>query len=392
MLAEQSSAEVRIAYRRPEFGRCRPANKQKLDALLASGRVKALMSTDIAEIHPSAVIIKTRDQERELPNDYLIACLGGESPTEFLKSVGVGIRRHEGAPAMPNPALGGRVPDQREARRSAMTLAVIGAGLLFGMAAVGNGYYLLPREDRFRVAEHVFLRPSGMWGHGVGILATLFMLLNFVYPVRKRVRRFKRKGPIAPWLRFHVFVGLMSPAVILFHSAFQWGNHLATATYVSLVVVGVTGLVGRFIYGQQRLDADHPRTIAETRSSLRPVLERLAGGSARSRRLTALVDGSARYPRTLLGLMVTAPAAAWGLRRALAEIRGAFLDRASYLQVRSQALRLRNLEVRFRLHVNWKRLMRVWRVLHVTLAILLTGLIVVHVWISMRVGLRWFWT
>ena len=41
----------------------------------------------------------------------------------------------------------------------------------------------------------------------------------------------------------------MSPLTILFHSAWQWGNQLATATYVALIVVMATGLVGRFLYG-----------------------------------------------------------------------------------------------------------------------------------------------
>ena len=43
--------------------------------------------------------------------------------------------------------------------------------------------------------------------------------------------------------------------MILFHSASQWGNQLATATYVALVVVVATGLVGRFLYGLIRFDA-----------------------------------------------------------------------------------------------------------------------------------------
>ena len=135
-----------------------------------------------------------------------------------------------------------------------MTLAIVGAGVLFLLAAVGKGYYLLPQAKRYLASDHLLLRPAGLWGHGVGMLATGFMLLNFVYALRKRVRRFKRRGPIGPWLRFHVFVGLMSPAVILFHSAFQWGNHLATATYLSLVVVVMAGLIGRFIYGFHRID------------------------------------------------------------------------------------------------------------------------------------------
>jgi hypothetical protein len=36
--------------------------------------------------------------------------------------------------------------------------------------------------------------------------------------------------------------------------------------------------------------------------------------------------------------------------------------------------------------------MSLWRVLHVVLAIMLVGLIGLHVWVSVRVGYRWIWS
>ena len=223
------------------------------------------------------------------------------------------------------------------------------------------------------------------------MLATGFMLLNFVYALRKRVRRFKRRGPIGPWLRFHVFVGLMSPAVILFHSAFQWGNHLATATYLSLVVVVVAGLIGRFIYGFHRIDGGDARRVADLRASFRAVLERLPGGVGTDL-AGALATGAIRDPRSLAGLFLVMPGQALWLRWCLWRRRSAFLDGAGYGQFREQALQLRRLELKLRFEAAWKRLMRVWRVVHVTLAIMLVGLIGVHIWVSVRVGLKWYWS
>jgi putative YpdA family bacillithiol system oxidoreductase len=392
-LAENGAGEVSIAYRRAEFGRCRPQNKQKLDALCAAGRIRALMSTEIAEVLPHAVAVDAgpQGQKARIPNDYVIACLGGELPTEFLKSVGVGIRRHHGDRAMPNPALGVRVETPEQQRSRAMTLAILGAGVLFLLAVVGKGYYLLPQAKRYLASDHVLLRPAGAWGHGVGLLATAFMFLNFVYSARKRLRRFKRRGPIGPWLRFHVFVGLMSPAVILFHSAFQWGNHLATATYLSLVVVVVAGLIGRFIYGFHRVDGGDAHRVGELRASFRAVLERLPGGLG-SDLTGALATGAIRDPKSLAALLLMMPGQAIGLRWCLARRRSAFLDGADYREFRGQALRLRRLEVKLRFEAAWKRLMRIWRVLHVTLAIMLVGLIGIHIWVSVRVGLKWFWS
>jgi hypothetical protein len=330
-------------------------------------------------------------RKARIPNDFVIACLGGELPTEFLKSVGIAIRRQQGDRAMPNPTLGVHVETAREQRSWAMTFAILGAGVLFMLAAVGKGYYLLPQAKRYLASDHALLRPAGLWGHGVGLLATGFMLLNFVYAARKRVRRFKRRGPIGPWLRFHVFVGLLSPAVILFHSAFQWGNHLATATYLSLVVVVVAGLIGRFIYGFHRVDGGDAAQLGELRASYRTVLERFPDGVG-SDLLGALATGAIRDPKSLPGLLLVMPGQALRLRWCLWRCRSAFLDGAGYRQFREQALRVRRLEVKLRFEAAWKRLMRIWRVVHVTLAIMLLGLIGIHIWISVRVGLKWYWS
>ena len=273
-LADESNAQVGIAYRRPEFARCRPLNKQKIDAHIKSGRIKAHMSTDLLSVEAEAVSLKNGTSR--LPNDFVIACLGGELPNEFLKSIGVSIRKHHGDKAMANPALRGRRANQ-SGRVATAALFLIGLLVVAGLTSVGIKYYLLPRNLRYKSPDHALLKPSGLWGHGVGILATLFMLLNFIYPLRKRLPMFKGKGSIVPWLRFHVFVGIMSPIVILFHTAFQWGNQLATSTYFSVLVVVATGLVGRYLYGWFRLAPE------EGRVSHSPGLGVLAGRCSKVR-------------------------------------------------------------------------------------------------------------
>jgi len=52
---------------------------------------------------------------------------------------------------------------------------------------------------------------------------------------------------------------------------------------------------------------------------------------------------------------------------------------------------LQRLRTKIALHRHFKRLMSVWRSLHVVLAITLLGLIGTHVWVSVRVGFRWLW-
>ena len=397
MLAEESTAEVAICYRRPEFARCRPLNKQRTDALLGKGRLRALMSTELVSVEPDTVTLENGVVQR-LPNDYVIACLGGELPSEFLKTMGISIRKHLGDKAMANPALAGKAVSRRREWAAAITLFLVGALVVSGLAFVGYRYYLLPRALRYGSPEHALLKPSGLWGHGIGILATVFMLSNFLYALRKRLSVFKGKKSIAPWLRFHVFVGIMSPLTILFHTAFQWGNQLATTTYISLMVVVGTGLVGRYIYGWMRLD---PGAAVRSRRLEQSLHQLLAGipaermgqvppGGALAHVLSIAAD-SVTLPRTLLGLFLGLPGSALRVRTGLLQARTLFLEGLAHRSFCWQLLEFRSLRTKSAFHRQFKRLMGAWRALHVILAIVLLALIGLHVWVSVRVGFRWIW-
>jgi thioredoxin reductase/ferredoxin len=398
-LADESDARVAISYRRPEFARCRPLNKQRIDAHITSGRVQAHMSTEVVAIERDAVALKNGTIER-LPNDFIIACLGGELPNEFLKSIGVSIRKHHGDKAMANPALTQKARATRGGRIATALFFLVGLLVVAGLTYVGIKYYLLPRNLRYKSPDHRLLKPSGPWGHGVGILATIFMLLNFIYPLRKRLKMFKGRGSIVPWLRFHVFVGIMSPIIILFHTAFQWGNQLATSTYVSVVVVVATGLVGRYFYGWFRLDPDDAREATRLGEVLSRMVAALSPdwlhfAQTRDRPLhhvLALASAGPQMPSSLPALFLKMPSEALRVARGLRHARPLFLEKTAYHQFRADVQEFRRLRIKMRFHRPFKRLMSAWRSLHVVLAIVLLALIGMHVWVSLRVGFRWLWS
>jgi thioredoxin reductase/ferredoxin len=247
-----AGVEVTIAYRGPEFGRCRPANREGLARRAAAGKVRAAMSSEVERIEDGRVILRTPAGNEPVPNDYVIVLVGGELPLEFLKAAGVGVKRHHGealqraAPA--GAARRGPTKEEREARlrrRLALALGALGVAIVGALAWIGRDYY--PLDDAAQRASplHVSLRPAGSWGHGIGIVATAIMMSNFLYALRKRWGALKRSGTIRTWLTFHMFVGFMSPLVIAFHAAFQSNNGLATATAASLAIVVSTGIVGR---------------------------------------------------------------------------------------------------------------------------------------------------
>ena len=447
-LADDTDAEVAISYRRPEFARCRPLNKQKMDAHLKSGRITAFMASELHSVDRESVTFKAASEARSdpakgdaarrdpnkgepakvesakgapkdgkdgkaresreskpaapgqrIPNDFILACLGGELPNDLLKSMGVSIRKHLGDKAMANPSLPRRAKSARVGRLATVLFFLFGALVVGGLTAVGIKYYLLPRGLRYKSPDHAMLKPSGLWGHGVGILATMFMLLNFIYPLRKRLSFFKGKGSIAPWLRFHLFVGLMSPVVILFHTAFQWGNQLATTTYLSVVVVVVTGLIGRYIYGWVRLDPEEARDATRLGQAMADFVAAVPAGWKEHAQASdpallhvlLMAEGAPVAPRSLPMLFMHMPGEALRVRRGLMHARSLFLERAGYRSFCAQMRELRRLRTKVQFHRHFKRLMSLWRSLHVVLAVVLVALIGTHVWVSIRVGFRWLW-
>ncbi|BDG09953.1 FAD-dependent oxidoreductase [Anaeromyxobacter paludicola] len=259
-LAEESTAEVTLSYRGPELTRCREKNRARLAALAQSGRVRLLLESEVTEVGETRVALTVKGHREVLANDHVIVNVGGELPLDLLERSGVALRRYHGeAPGGPRGAEPPPPTDERRretrARWAAASLYVLAGGaILAWLAWHGADYYRLPRLARLHSPLHPSLRSSGPFGHGIGIVATGFMLSNFLYAARKRSRALTGFGSIRAWLDFHVFVGFMSPLVIAFHAAFQSKNLLATGTASALGVVVLTGVVGRFIYGLVRPD------------------------------------------------------------------------------------------------------------------------------------------
>jgi thioredoxin reductase/Pyruvate/2-oxoacid:ferredoxin oxidoreductase delta subunit len=81
--------EVTLSYRRDKLVRLKKKNQDALDALLASGKVRPLFSSQPVEIGPGSVRLQVKDREVEVPNDYVFVFAGGVPPFDFLKKLGV---------------------------------------------------------------------------------------------------------------------------------------------------------------------------------------------------------------------------------------------------------------------------------------------------------------
>jgi len=96
---------------------------------------------------------------------------------------------------------------------------------------------------------------SDLFGHGLGILGFVLMLMTeTLYSLRKRMRTV-RFGRMSMWLRFHIFTGLVGPYMVLLHTSWKF-NGLAGVTTLLTVIIVISGFVGRYIYTRIPRTAD----------------------------------------------------------------------------------------------------------------------------------------
>ncbi len=132
---------------------------------------------------------------------------------------------------------------------------IIGLIVTLYIAVYGYSYYATPLEERFFHPQDEILKPSGIFGHGFGIIGSLMMIFGVViYMIRKRVRSFINFGYLKHWLEFHIFLCTVGPILVLYHTAFKFGG-IVVVSFWSMVAVVASGVIGRFIYVQI------PRTI-----------------------------------------------------------------------------------------------------------------------------------
>lgn len=98
-LAEQPGNRVKMSYRRSSFSRIKPGNHERIEAALKQGTIDVLWETAPFEIGTDHVVLEdqagARTEERA---DGVFVFIGGELPTDFLRSAGVEIETHFGAP------------------------------------------------------------------------------------------------------------------------------------------------------------------------------------------------------------------------------------------------------------------------------------------------------
>jgi hypothetical protein len=147
--------------------------------------------------------------------------------------------------------------------KMAYLLAIAGT---LALLVYGYSYYWSSAGQRALSSRHAYLKPSGSIGLRLGMFGVLLFLFIYLYPIRKKWAWLGRQGNSKRWLDIHVLLGLVAPVVITFHSAFKFSG-IAGVAYWIMIVVLLSGVVGRYIYAQI------PRNLNSAELSLREAQE-----------------------------------------------------------------------------------------------------------------------
>jgi len=93
-LPPDESSDVTLVVRNGFTNDIKFANKQRLYHCIDEGKVKIHWDTGVKEIRDQEVVLMDRETQEEtarVPNDYILALIGGDRPTRFLKSIGINV-------------------------------------------------------------------------------------------------------------------------------------------------------------------------------------------------------------------------------------------------------------------------------------------------------------
>ena len=133
----------------------------------------------------------------------------------------------------------------RKNRGDLPLLVLIGVPVL--VTAWGLPYYLASTAQRLRHPLHPLLKSSGPVGLVFGAVALLMFLFMWLYPLRKQAKWLAWTGPIGEWMNVHVVMGLALPVIAAVHAGWHFDGLIGLGMG-AMVVVSLSGLVGRYLY------------------------------------------------------------------------------------------------------------------------------------------------
>lgn len=300
------------------------------------------------------------------------------------------------------PSGGFPAPPRAEQKGVPFRAVFVTIGILVASSVVGGGYYFAPLEDRARSPWHPWLRPSGYVGQTAGIISLFIFIFLWLYPLRKKYRWLGWTGTMARWLDGHVGLALILPFLAAVHASWRFEGVIGLG-YLSMIVVALSGIAGRYLYVHIPRSATglelNAEEIAAERQGLIAEIARATGLPVAQVEAVLQSDPTPIEGAGILGTfkrMLTDDFARWkaarALRRACESTYGAIRpNRKTVRRILQLAHKEMSLTQQARMLAATQRMFRYWHVAHRPFAITALVAVLVHVGVVVAMGATWFW-
>ena len=278
---------------------------------------------------------------------------------------------------------------------------LIAAGLLstIVLGIHGAGYYNTPLEDRPFHPQYTSLKPTGLLGQGYGIVGSLMITVGVImYSSRKRWRAMANLGRIKNWLEFHIFLCLLGPILVVYHTTFKIGG-LVAVSFWSMAAVVLSGVIGRYFYvqipkGIHGNELSSQDLVAEN-EKLAETLRRQFGFDED---LLKRIDSAAlpAKPVAEMGLMevisffiVNDLMRRSRLHTLFADLERRGLQAQLLSRIRVMASRRIILTRRIAFLQQFKKIFHYWHVVHLPFSIVMFVILSIHVGVAIAFGYTW---
>jgi len=245
----------------------------------------------------------------------------------------------------------------------------------------GYSYYQTSLEERFYHPHYNWFKSSGVYGQGLGIIGTLMILFGVtIYIARKRYNFLSRYLRLKYLLEFHIFLCVLGPILILFHTAFKFGGIVSIAFW-SMVVVVLSGIIGRYIYIQI------PRTIEGRELSLSEVKNMKID-------LALFLNEKFKLSNHIIEMIIsltneqvdTTKTTVSGLKKVL---RLNKLPKTEIRTIIKMVKKEKALSGKIARLQTMQKLLKYWHVLHMPFALIMLVIVIIHVIVTIALGYKW---
>jgi hypothetical protein len=279
-----------------------------------------------------------------------------------------------------------------------LLLVLLGVLSISVIGLKGCSYYTTAVAERPFHPDYDLWKPTGFLGHGLGFLGTAMIVFGVsMYSSRKRIKALSHWGKITYWLEFHIFLCLVGPVFVLYHTTFKFGG-IVSVSFWSMTAVVLSGIIGRYLYVQipknirgteltfnelESLNNDYSRKLFEEYSLSETFIAEIEkiGSIAKEKSLSLsgifkefFLKGSQRR--------VT-------LHHIQKQLQGKNIHKEDIKNILTIARKKAILLQRIALLEGTQKLFHYWHVIHLPFTIVMFIILAIHIVIAFLFGYRW---